>query len=41
MRLYQYFIISRLPATRIALRWLWDDLKELKFINGNPPPNMF
>jgi hypothetical protein len=34
-------VLSRLPATRIALRWLWDDLKELKFINGNPPPNMF
>jgi hypothetical protein len=34
-------VLGRLPATRIALRWLWDDLKELKFINGNPPPNMF
>lgn len=34
-------VLSRLPATRIALKWLWDDLAELKFIDGNPPPDMF
>jgi hypothetical protein len=34
-------VLSRLPATSIALRWLWDDLKELKFINGNPPGQIY
>jgi hypothetical protein len=33
-------VLSRLPATSIALRWLWDDLKELKFISGNRSPDI-
>jgi len=30
-------IFDRMPATRIAIDWLWEDLKELKFLNGSPP----
>ena len=30
-------IFDRMPATRIAIDWLWEGLKELKFLNGSPP----
>jgi hypothetical protein len=30
-------IFDRVPATRIAIDRLWEDLEELKFLNGSPP----
>ena len=26
-------VFDHMPATRIAIDWLWDDLKQLKFLN--------
>jgi hypothetical protein len=33
-------IFDRTPATRLAIRWLWDDLKALGFLKGSPPQNI-
>ena len=30
-------IFHRTPATRLAIRWLWEDLKALGFLKGTPP----
>lgn len=33
-------IFHRTPATRLAMRWLWDDLKTLGFLTGTAPQNI-
>lgn len=30
-------IFHRTPATRLAIRWLWEDLEALGFLKGTPP----
>ncbi|MGV9368349.1 hypothetical protein [Micromonospora tulbaghiae] len=32
-------IFGRLPATRIAIGWLWDDLRDLRIIRSTRPPD--
>ena len=30
-------IFHRTPATRLAIRWPWEDLEALGFLKGTPP----
>ncbi len=33
-------VFHRTPATQLAIGWLWEDLKELGFVNGISSPNL-
>lgn len=33
-------VFYRTPATKLAIGWLWQDLKELGFVNGPTPANL-
>jgi hypothetical protein len=35
----RFNIIDKKPATHIAVGWLWDDLKNLKWVSGLKPPD--
>ena len=35
----QFDLIDKKPATHIAVGWLWDDLKNLKWVSGLKPPD--
>ncbi|BDE00697.1 hypothetical protein MFTT_47900 [Mycolicibacterium fortuitum subsp. fortuitum] len=35
----RFDIIDKKPATHIAIGWFWDDLKNLKWVEGQKPPD--
>lgn len=35
----QFDLIDKKPATHIAVGWLWDDMKNLKWVSGLKPPD--